>query len=164
MLIAILFLHSLLCVSLILVKPYSQLNLLKKQFSSLEIQWQGMNKISLQNNKIEEQLRFWKINNKNILHYLKASGTPMNFYKKISNLANTHHLQMLKLKSELSQKNFNFNQKIFDIEVVGSELNIINFLHLLVLQPQVTEIKQLELSLLKRDIHLQVHIAVYFCE
>lgn len=145
------------------IKPsWKKLQFLRQQHTILNAQWQQHHLAMTRRQQLFHDLvllRYPYLSRLQALHHIASSAV---IYTQITRLIKTQNLQILAIKPQKQLQKADLIQQIFSVDLNGSESGIFNFIKLLMHQPWLTDIQQIELTTLDQGIHLQATFSAYY--
>lgn len=151
--------------SLILLRPaYNEWQGARRQSMGFNEQKQQQMLMNRNRQDLQEKILRLKYPYESRLAELRRCLTPAIIYTQIAFLAKAHRLKILVLKPQKNQNIFGLIQTSLDIDLGGSERDVVNFLRVLMHQSWLLELQQLDFSPATTGIHLHANIKLYYAE
>lgn len=152
----------LLCGIIFLAPVYQKLQSIQQQAIALNLQWQQRRTAAIHRQQLQQDTTLLQYPYAARLQILHQQISTAELYTQIAVLAKSHDLQILVLKPQQHQAVGDLTQQILNLNMNGPELKLLNFLQLLMHQPWLLEIQQLELTPIGTGVHLQAELAAYY--
>lgn len=141
---------------------YEKIHALQTQTILLNTQWQQRHSQAVHQQQLQRDIVLLQYPYLTLLQAIGKPMTPAEIYTEISLLAKTHALQIMGLKPQKNQSVAGLEQLVFNLDLRGDELRLLNFLQLLMHQSWLLEIQQLEFSPTATGTQLQATLAAYY--
>ena len=162
--IGIIGLFSMSCALMLLQPERQRLANSQKQLVQLNQQWQKQQAAITHRQQMLRDRAVLQYSYSARLKSLRMQFSRAALYAQINSLAKSHHLKILALKPQQYQSTAGLQQQLFNINLAGSELKVLSFLHLLMHQPWLLNIQELSLISLHtgEGIQLQAVLTAYY--
>lgn len=156
-------LFSIIGARFLLLPEWHKLENLQRNLVQLNQQWQKQQTSWSHHQQLQRDLTILRYSYSARLQSLHKKLSSTELYAQINSLAKSHGLQILELKPQKHQLISGLQQQIFSLNLAGTETNILSFLHLLLHQPWLLEMQQINLISLQagEGIQLQAMMAAY---